>query len=471
MVGFLNTPEAIAQMGFEVKADSTKSDSVAVDDTSSIFDQDPYEDKEDDPFKNDPFFNKPITDFFDDKPTFNVESEVIRRSFYQLHKKGIDYQVDLQNGPYRTSILYGVFPVLPMVHFNRVSGLHLGFNQDRMQWYNNGFLDIPSVNVHGSIGYSFGRETWPYMVGMDIIPGRKKRFMMGGEYHNSTTTDDYWRVGLTETSFTSLFAAYDYLDYYHVEGVGAYTLLRGKRFFEIGAAFLSDEYSSANVNTRYSFFGKKKTYRPNPNISEGRIQSLYLGGSFNPKELVLLPGFTFRLDLLAELAHMSYLESDYSFSRYMLESRTSLRIPPGGMFEWRFRSGMLGGDMPLQRLFEAGGIGSMRGRSYKEFVGNSMVLNNIQFHFGSPSHSDNEWVDLDNFRITLFLDSGWAEADNGLFDEDKPTSIFGTFSFEELRHDVGVGLGSDIIRFEMAWRTEDLESTPVMWIRFNPTFI
>lgn len=463
---------AAAQVGF-FAADTS--------DTLENIDDDPFFDDgsfqadsarvEEDPFKNDPFFNKPFSEFFNNK-TNVVEGEDIQNSFASLQKSGLDYGMNIQSGPYQSGILYGVFPVLSMVHFNRVNGLYLGYRQERMQWYDNGFPDIPNVNFHGSIGRSFGRDEWSYSVGMDVTPFGQQRFMIGGEYHqNSITTDDYWRTGLTENSLTSLFAAYDYMDYYQVDGVGVYTLMRGERLFEIGAAYLVDVYSNVQRNTQYSFFGNKSTYRKNPLVSEGDFQSLYLAGSFNPKELLLTPGMMFRADALIELADMEGMENDYTYRRYQFETRFSSNFTENSMFEWRFKSGALAGDMPLQRLFELGGIGTLRGREFKAYQGNAMVLNNFQIHFGHPSYNEGEWISWDDLRVSFFVDSGWAHFERELWDSKNPFDGYDQFSLDRMKHDVGIGLGSNILRFEMAWPTDALDEQPVIWFRFNPLLL
>lgn len=440
-------------------------------------DEDIFDDKDsnldslvtEDPFKNDPFFNKPFSDFFENRRDNWTEKEEIRKNLVQLHKEGIDYNADIQQGPYQSNMIYGVFPVLPMFHFNRVDGLFLGIRQERMQWYDNGWPDIPNLNVHGSIGHSFARKVWPYSIGADLMPFGGNRFMIGGEYHQQTlTTDDYWRTGLLENSLTSLFAGYDYMDYYLVDGAGVYSLIRGERLFELGAAYVSDDYSSIDVRSRYSFFGKKGTYRPNPAVSEGNIQSLYLAGSFNPKELLLTPQIMFRADGLVELADLEGMDNEFSFSRYLLETRFKSNIAENTVFEWRVRSGSMTGDMPLQRRFELGGIGTLRGRDYKTFTGNTMVLNNFQLYFGSPSYSEEDWIDWDDLRVVFFFDSGWTNFSQRLTEQNNPFNGFDEFSVSKMKHDVGIGVGTNVLRFEMAWPTDALDESPAIWFRFNP---
>lgn len=57
-----------------------------------------------------------------------------------------------------------------------------------------------------------------------------------------------------------------------------------------------------------------------------------------------------------------------------------------------------------------GGIGSLRALPYKSMgAANEMILSNAEIQFGRPDHSrTREWIDFDNFYLSLFLDSGWT---------------------------------------------------------------
>jgi hypothetical protein len=56
-------------------------------------------------------------------------------------------------------------------------------------------------------------------------------------------------------------------------------------------------------------------------------------------------------------------------------------------------------------------------------------------------------------------------ADGGITTEEKTD-----FSISEMQHDFGVGLGTGALRFELAWPLKTFDSSPVFWVRFNPTF-
>ena len=428
-----------------------------------------------DPFKRDPIFNKSLEELMgrdSDSDSTGIEPQRRFRSFQQ---EGIDFDGALEAGPYNTNPLYNQFPNLPMIHYNRVNGLFLGIRKERMQWYDyNSFLDLNKFKVHGLIGYGTASQRWDYAIGLERFVGRNDRILVGAEFHRATATEDYWRVGLIESTFTALFAAYDFPDYHLKDGFGVYTAVRSKRWFEGAFSYNNDDFSSLSVGTNYSFFGKGSSYRPNQPIDlltdETNIQRFNVALSFNPKRLILNRYFSVSATTEIELADNSGFENEFSYSSYLAELNLFSNFEPGSVLKWRIRAGSITGNAPLFKQHQLGGIGSLRGSPYKIFTGNQMLLSNLEFQFGSIIGGGNEWVDFDSFYTTFFLDSGFARRSSDLLNSTNPFEDMSGFSFSDLQHDIGVGLGSDLIRAELAWPLKRFGSTPAFWIRFNPTF-
>lgn len=432
----------------------------------------------DDLFKNDPFFSNSMDDFFNGDSTINDRDH---KAFVKdLNQEGLDYRNVFEAGPYNTNALYSVFPNLPMIHYNRVDELFLGIKRERMQWYPyQEFLDIPNIQLHGMIGYSTGQKNWQYTVGMEKLLGRDKHMLMGFEFHNATSTDDYWRVGLTETTFTSLLAGYDYMDYYGQKGWGMYLLFRTNRLFEGGIAFNDDRYSSLSRETNWALFGAGGRYSMNPpvdliggsTISDVDISALTLSASYNPKKLVLDRNIMFSISAMAEFADLGIGTSEYSYSKYGAELISFLNFEPGGIIKYRLKASGITGESPLLKQLYLGGIGTLRALPFKSLGGgNQMLLSNLELQFGQPLLHSGDWIDFDDFYISLFLDSGWVEYDPEMTDSKNPFAGFDSFSFSDLRHNGGFGLGSNLIRGEIAWDLNHTSRAPVLWLRFNPTF-
>lgn len=452
--------------------------------TASALAQSEEDSTEQDPFKNDPFFSAPVSDFFQKdsakKDTSNTEREV-QRFVSGLNEEGLDFRGVIEAGPNNSNALYSVYPNLPMIHYNRVDALFLGISQERMQWYHDDdWLGIPDMQLHGLLGYSTGQKEWQYSIGLEKLLGSRNYFMIGGQFHDATSTDDQWRVGLTETTLTSFMGGYDFLDYYKQKGWGVYMLARSKRYFEGGIAFSDDRFNSLQKETNWALFGAGDRYRVNPPIDfqngvpvdEANISALSVSASFNPKRLVLSKNFTFSLNGLAEFADPGVgRTSDFNYSKYTAELISYLNFEPGGVLKYRLRMSSITGEAPRFKQLYLGGVGTMRALPFKSMgPGNQMLLSNAELQFGSPMHSSGDWIDFDDFYFTMFLDSGWTDLDTGLLNSNAPLSGFDRFSFDELKHNGGIGIGSSLLRFELAWDLNDIDRAPVFWIRFNPTF-
>lgn len=439
--------------------------------------------KEEDPFREDPLFSRSLSDLLRLPSDSSGGDGHEHHYFGDLYSYGLDHEATLEAGPYSSSALYGTYPSLPMLHYNRVNGLFLGVRKERMQWYHDDWLlGIPNLNVHGMLGYAFSLADWQYGIGLERFLGDRRHVLIGGEYHSATTTDDYWRVGLNETSFTSFFGGYDYLDYYKQQGWGAWTLVRSRRLFEGGVAYNSDRYSSLDRQTGWALFGAGGRYRPNPPVEyvnglpveEVDISALTVSASFNPKRLVLERRFTFSAALEAEFADPGLGRSDYSYERYQAELLTFYNFERGGMLKHRLRIGSITGEAPFMKAYQLGGVGSLRAIPYKSLnggmPGNQMILSTTEVHFGSPDFGDSDWIDFDELYLSLFLDSGWTGYSPELEEGTDPFAGFDQFRFGDLYHNAGVGLGSSLVRCELAWDLENTSRAPVLWIRFNPTF-
>lgn len=439
---------------------------------------------EEDPFKNDPLFTKPLGSFFNDRDETEAPDVTSRMRIRYLNDEGLDYDDFLEAGPYNSSSLYGLYPTLPMIHFNRVNGLFLGLRKERMQWYNDSsLLGIPNIRPHGMAGYSFGQDEWQYSLGLEKYIGKKRHVMIGAEYHNATSTDDFWRVGLNETSLTSFLAGYDYLDYYKQRGWGGYLLVRTHRLFEGGVSFNVDRFNTLHRQTGWALFGANGRFRPNPPValSNGmavdsiEVASISLSADFNPKRLLLSPHFTFAASGFVEFGDPGIAPSDYAFTKYTAELISFINFEPGSIFKYRLRAGSITGRAPAVKAFQLGGLGTLRALPYKALSagslgGNQMILSNAEMHFGAPDFGREGWIDTDDFYISLFLDSGWVNNSPELMHSDSPFTGFSNFEFNALEHNGGFGFGSSLIRGEVAWNLRNTSRAPVFWLRFNPTF-
>ena len=110
----------------------------------------------------------------------------------------------------------------------------------------------------------------------------------------------------------------------------------------------------------------------------------------------------------------------------------------------------------------------MRASGYKFYQGNKMLLSNTELVFGDFWNFENANLDIDGLYLSLFLDSGWTDfiANNS----NDPFTGFESFQLNQLAHNVGAGIGTGIVRFEVATPVAGSQGYTAFWVRFNPTF-
>lgn len=407
--------------------------------------------------------------------THYINSSSHRNSYYRYwtyyRDNGVDNEFDFfsQIGP--TPAVYGFSPSVQAVHYNRVNGLFLGIDTDYEDFFHD-LTDLHGFDLQALGGYSFGQKEWQYQLGIEKSIGR--RLKLGGDVHNVTTTEDYWRSGLMENTISSITLGYDYHDYYKAEGYSAYTSLRFFRNAYIGASYNYDVFGSLDAVTAYNIFSDGNIYRLNPaidgNFNEIDHQSIGLSLNLNPRLYNLTNNFSTSFTVRAEMGNLPESSNQFLFNKYIIQSKSLLRLDRSTFFKFRAMGGAITGIAPDFKQFALGGVGTMRATEYKSLQGNAMVLTNAELIFGRNSDLDFGFVEIEGFYISLFMDSGWTEYNSELETETDPTIAFDNFAFSDLTHNLGFGIGSDAFRVEFAKPITDKGGFSAIMIRLNPTF-
>lgn len=370
--------------------------------------------------------------------------------------------------------IYSAFPVNSMLHYNRVDGLFIGYQEDKMEWNNSNFLNVENVDLHGLIGFSTALGNIQYSLGAEKSIGiDRKWWLIGGEFYKSTSTEDYWRTGIFENSVSSFISGIDYMDYQESDGFGFYTMLKPVESLELGLAYNNQKVSSLEQQTEFSVFNKYSTWRDNPSIDSqfDRIdqQNLTLGLTINPYGIKSNSILQTTLSAKAELADIQGFNNDFLYNLYQVEAKSFLRLDKSTMLKWRLMAGSITGKAPDYKNFALGGIGSLRAFGYKTLSGNQMLLSNLELEFGRSRNSENRWPDLSHTTLSIFMDSGYSNFNPGYTYADNPLNDY-DISFSDLSHNLGMGLGLGFIKFEVAKPISGEGGQSVFWIRFNPTF-
>lgn len=370
--------------------------------------------------------------------------------------------------------IYSAFPVNSMLHYNRVDGLFIGYQEEKMEWNNSNFLNVENVDLHGLIGFSTALGGIQYSLGAEkSIGDHRKWWLIGGEFYHSTSTEDYWRTGIFENSVTALLTGFDYMDYQQNDGFGFYTMLKPFRDLELGLAYNNQTVSTLDQQTDFSVFSRYSDWRPNPAIDSqfdqiGQ-QHITLGITLNPYGIRSNTVFQTTLSAKAELANIEKFNNDFRYNSFQAEAKSFLRLDNSTVLKWRLMAGSITGIAPDYKNFALGGIGSMRAFGYKMMKGNQMLLSNLELEFGSSGHQGDNWPDLSHTTISIFVDSGFSEFSPSLEISGNPLANY-DISFSDLSHNIGMGLGLGFLKLEVAKPISGIGGQSVFWIRLNPTF-
>ena len=235
-------------------------------------------------------------------------------------------------------------------------------------------------------------------------------------------------------------------------------------------AYHSDRYKSLPRISFWSVFKDRDMFRDNPVISDGSEKSILLTAKYHATESRKIFTTGWSAAASAEIAGKSF-GGDFDFNSYLLDVRRYQPISEYDNLNIRFRVASATGDVTVQNAFELGGISTLPAFRYKEFVGNRMLLANVEYVVNGKLFDDDDifpsWL-FRNINIILFGDAGYVSTANR---NDAVTDGFNHIDAKTVRSDWGFGFGSRDakLRLGFSWRT-DKAGPPMVFIRLNRPF-
>ncbi len=227
------------------------------------------------------------------------------------------------------------------------------------------------------------------------------------------------------------------------------------------------------MESDFSLFNRDDTFRANAAALNGRLNAVVVGASIDgsgfeqesleatyrrhqlespfgdrlplPEKDELAP--IWRIDWTSEISAPDAFSSDFDFRRHIVSGRLRKRISEFQDVGVRAIGGWSEGVLPPQREFAVGGIGSVHGYAFKESIGDTIALLNVEYAVG--------W--RHGFRAVGFFDAGRTTS---ALRADSPW----------LR---GVGFGfalADAVRLDFGYKIDAIPSSLQVLLRFGRTF-
>lgn len=260
----------------------------------------------------------------------------------------------------------------------------------------NDHVSYNHVNLYAGGSYAFGSKDPRFALGVRRPFGAHRRLTLGYEFHDLTDCDDMFRlVGFEEPSPLVLPEART-RDYYRRRGQEAYAFVRLFSGAHVGLSWRSDDFTSLVV--------REGENRPNPAIDDGLMRSMIAtvrwtnrGELFATRQrerdsFLLRSLYDTRMEEGEELRAETTFEvaspdlgGDFSFRRFIGTVRGDRDIGARYAIRGFALVGLTGGEVPLQRRFALGGLGTLRGYDIKAFSGDNAALATFEWLVRLPS--------------------------------------------------------------------------------------
>jgi hypothetical protein len=326
--------------------------------------------------------------------------------------------------------------------------------------------------IDGYVAYKFGRDDPGYSLGLERPFFGGPRLFAGAEVHDVTTSDDLWRVSSIEQTAVSLAFKNSFRDYYRRKGGQLFGVLRAGDHNEVTVMTRWDRHAPLPNATSYSFFRDDAALRPPLPVADQQVNAFVFGYTLDTRPLTdsgtratyarhlkdSLFGFAtrqqpgLRLEWNSEVAGGA-LGGDARFNRHILNARGHLALSSRTTLSLRGLFGSSGGALPIERVFSIGGIGSVRGYSFKEASGTGLALFNAQYRIDLTSSAQHG--DRDGAHILVFYDAG---------------RVTGALAPSRWLTGTGFGIGAGGVRVEFGYRTDAIPRSRQILVRFSPTF-
>jgi hypothetical protein len=276
-------------------------------------------------------------------------------------------------------------------------------------------------------------------------------------------------VSSLEASLAAIGPRLSFRDYYRRRGVQIGAAYRPHPRVEVLGVWRSERHEPLAVESDFSFWNSDDPFRLNPPARDGHLNALIVGASvdgsgfdlesldatYRRHQLDTLFGERlngpshdsnrlspiWRVDWRSEITGSGF-GGDFDYRRHVISGRYRAGLSPHQDFGVRAIGGWSDGFLPPQRLFGLGGIGSVHGYEFKEVVGDSIRLANLEYALGWR----NGLKGIGFFDIGRVSSSGdWLKG-------------------------VGFGIGLSDFRIDFGYRLDAVPSSLQVTLRFGRTF-
>ena len=208
---------------------------------------------------------------------------------------------------------------------------------------------------------------------------------VGGMLFDIVEGVEQWHMSDAEVGLASFFLHRDYRDYFNRHGAAVYLSLIAGRDVDVRLSFSDERWTSRRERDPFTVLRNGEGWRPNPRVDDGAfhvVNSTLIidtrnddtnpwSGWYITADYEYGSGRVAAFGPTAAIARAAEPANPLRYQRGLLDFRRYNRVSPDGQLNFRLvLGGWLGGDeLPLQRRFSVGGLGTLPGFDFRELHG------------------------------------------------------------------------------------------------------
>ena len=267
--------------------------------------------------------------------------------------------------------------------YNRVEGLPLLLGPRAYLNFSWGRLTADAMGVLRSADrFELKSENLGHLLRVELQLGGARGIRIGGRLEDVVSPVEEWHLSDPEVGLASFLLHRDYRDYYNRHGGSLSATGFVGDHLDATVSWSDERWSTPTARDPWSLFRDNQDWRPNPILDAGRFRLIRAGVRYDTRNDASDPWsgwyvtgeYEYGLGRIIEYGPTSRAIRDINptgrnaFDRVLLDVRRYNRISAEAQLNMRLVAGgwLSGDDLPLQRRFSLGSVGSLPGYDFRQ---------------------------------------------------------------------------------------------------------
>ncbi|MFL5479369.1 MAG: BamA/TamA family outer membrane protein [Gemmatimonadaceae bacterium] len=267
--------------------------------------------------------------------------------------------------------------------YNRVEGLPVMLGPVLHDSIQSAELNVSVMGIIRSAeAFHWDSQNLGHRINADFRVGRGRGYGLSASSYDIVTPLEPWQLPDPDAGLAAFFGHRDFRDYFNRHGARATATFNMSARSSLAFEWSDERWTPVAERDVFSVFGNGGSWRANPLVDAGRFHLAVLRANIDTRNDDVNPSTGWLI--LAEYEHGTGRYTDFgltspltrpfptpdvSYGRGLIDLRRYNRLSPNTWINARIvLGGWLNGDeLPLERRFSVGGIGTVPGFDYRQY--------------------------------------------------------------------------------------------------------